>query len=114
MNAKRWQTAAAIVLGLIAAALLARVVILYAALGQAAPVAMAPAALPAASGYALIDLNRADEAELSALPGIGEVLAGRIVEYREENGPFRSKDDVLAVYGIGEATYQKLEPYITY
>ena len=81
---------------------------------EAAPVAMAPAALTETAGYAVIDLNSATEEELRALPGIGETLAARIVQWREENGLFRTREDVLAVQGIGEATYAKIEPYITY
>lgn len=51
-----------------------------------------------------LDLNAATEEELDLLPGIGEVLAGRIVQYREEHGPFQSPEDLLNVDGIGEST----------
>lgn len=50
----------------------------------------------------LIDLNSADQAALETLPRIGPALAQRIIEWREENGRFRSVDDLLAVSGIGE------------
>jgi len=49
-----------------------------------------------------IDINRADREALIALPGIGPVLADRIIAYREEHGPFKSVDDLIAVSGIGE------------
>lgn len=49
-----------------------------------------------------IDLNTADQAALETLPRIGPALAQRILEWREENGRFRSVDDLLAVSGIGE------------
>lgn len=49
-----------------------------------------------------IDINRADAEQLTALPGIGEVLAGRIVAYREENGSFLSTQELQNVEGIGE------------
>lgn len=49
-----------------------------------------------------IDLNTADQAALETLPGIGPALAGRIIAWRDENGGFRSVDDLLAVPGIGE------------
>ena len=60
-----------------------------------------------------LDLNRATAEELVELPGIGPVLAERIVAFREEHGPFRSVEDLLQVSGIGEATLEALRPYIT-
>lgn len=61
----------------------------------------------------LLDLNRATAAELDALPGIGKVLAGRIVEWREREGPFQSVDDLGKVEGIGPALLAKLAPLVT-
>jgi competence ComEA-like helix-hairpin-helix protein len=58
---------------------------------------------------ARVDLNRATAAELDALPGIGPVLARRIVEHRERFGPFRRVPDLLDVPGIGPKLYAKLE-----
>lgn len=55
-----------------------------------------------APGDDLIDLNAADQAALETLPRIGPALAERIIAWREENGRFRSVDDLLAVPGIGE------------
>jgi len=60
-----------------------------------------------------IDINRAEPWLLEALPGIGEVLAQRIADYRSENGPFRRTEDLLKVSGIGEATFEKIRDYIT-
>lgn len=57
---------------------------------------------------ASLDLNRASAAELDALPGIGPVLAGRIVAQREAHGPFRSADELLAVPGIGPRLWERL------
>jgi competence protein ComEA len=59
-----------------------------------------------------IDINRAETWLLEALPGIGEVLAQRIVDYRSENGPFRRIEDLLKVSGIGEATFEQINDYI--
>lgn len=50
-----------------------------------------------------IDLNRATAAELESLPGVGPVLASRIVAYRDLHGPFTAVEDLLDVGGIGEA-----------
>jgi competence protein ComEA len=61
-----------------------------------------------------LDLNTATEEELEALPGIGPVLAERILDWRAENGPFQSAEDVMSVKGIGQATYEKIAPYITF
>lgn len=60
-----------------------------------------------------VNLNTASVQELVALPGIGETLAGRIVAYREESGPFLRIDQIMAVSGIGPGTYEKLRGYIT-
>ena len=61
----------------------------------------------------VIDINTASEAELTALPGIGEVKAKLIVEYRSEYGRFTDVRELMNINGIGEATLQKLLPYIT-
>jgi len=55
-----------------------------------------------------IDLNTASIAELIRLPGIGEVLAGRIIAYREEHGRFTSIDGLLAVSGIGPKVLEEI------
>ena len=60
-----------------------------------------------------IDLNRAEPWLLEALPGIGETIAQRIVDYRNENGPFKCLEDLLKVSGIGPATFEKIKEYIT-
>jgi len=60
-----------------------------------------------------IDINRAEPWLLEALPGIGEVLAQRIVDYRSENGPFRRIEDLLKVSGIGPATFEQIKDFIT-
>jgi competence protein ComEA len=53
-------------------------------------------------GDGLIDLNSADQAAREGLPRIGPALAQRIISWRDDNGRFRSVDDLLAVPGIGE------------
>ena len=59
-----------------------------------------------------ININTADEAQLQQLPGIGPVLAGRIVAWREENGAFVIVEDLLAVEGIGLATLEGLREMV--
>ena len=60
-----------------------------------------------------IDINRAEPWLLQALPGIGEVTTQKIVDYRNENGPFNRIEDLLQVKGIGEGTFEKMKDYIT-
>ncbi len=59
-----------------------------------------------------LDLNAAAEADLMRLPGIGPVMAKRIVEYRQTHGPFKRLEDLRKVKGIGVKTYAKLAPLL--
>lgn len=60
-----------------------------------------------------VDLNSAGSEELQSLPGVGPALAARIVAFRQENGPFRTVDDLLAVKGIGPKMLEKLRDKLT-
>jgi len=64
--------------------------------------------LPTGSSDGPISLSRSDAVQLQELPGVGPAIAERIIAWREENGPFRALEDVLAVSGIGEATLERL------
>ena len=60
-----------------------------------------------------LDLNTASAEDLEALPGIGPVLARRIIHHRENQGPFQKIDDLLAVPGLGKKKLGQLKPLIT-
>jgi competence protein ComEA len=67
---------------------------------------------PQATPDAPVDLNTATLKALITVPGIGEVMAERIVAWREEHGPFRRVEDLMKVKGVGEKTFEKLRPYV--
>ena len=60
-----------------------------------------------------VDLNRATTADLDQLPGVGPVLAKRMVDYRKSIGRFRAVEDLRAVKGIGKKTFERLKPFVT-
>ena len=60
-----------------------------------------------------VNINTASASELDALPGIGPVLAQRIIDRRTEQGPFTSVEELLEVDGIGQATLDGLREFIT-
>lgn len=68
---------------------------------------------PTINGNDLININTATLAQLDTLPGIGPVLAQRIIDYRESIGGFRSIEAITEVSGIGEATFAKIREQIT-
>jgi competence protein ComEA len=70
-----------------------------------------PSSQPAAG--AKININTADSSALETLPGIGPSIAQRIIDYRQENGPFAKIDDIVNVSGIGTATFDKIRELIT-
>lgn len=59
-----------------------------------------------------LDLNHATAADLDGLPGIGPVLAQRIIDYRQAHGPFQKIDDLEQVSGIGPKKLEKLKPHV--
>jgi competence protein ComEA len=61
----------------------------------------------------LININTADLEDLETLPGIGPVLAEEIIAYRELNGSFQNKEDILFVKGIGQVKYDQIKELIT-
>jgi competence protein ComEA len=67
----------------------------------------------AATASGLLNINQADAASLEALPGIGPVLAQRIVSDRDASGPFRSVDDLDRVTGVGPAVLERVRALLT-
>jgi competence ComEA-like helix-hairpin-helix protein len=61
---------------------------------------------------ASVNVNTATTEQLVALPGIGPATAEKILEYRKENGPFESPEDLLEVSGIGPKKLAKIRPYL--
>lgn len=61
---------------------------------------------------AVVDVNSADAAALAALPGVGPILAERIVAFRDANGRFDAPDELLDVDGVTESRYEKIAPYV--
>ena len=66
-----------------------------------------------ADGTQPVNINTASAAELAAINGLGAVKAKAIVAYREQNGPFKSVDDLKEVKGIGDQMLAKLRPQVT-
>ncbi len=60
-----------------------------------------------------ININTATAEQLQALPGIGPALAQRIVEYRQQHGPFQSPQDIMNVPGIGNSKFQNMKNMIS-
>lgn len=65
------------------------------------------------AGGGLININTADKSTLMQLPGIGEVYAQSIIDYRQSVGAFQKPEDIKNVSGIGDAKFQKLKDRIT-
>ena len=69
------------------------------------------------SGYVgeqkvMVNINTANESELQKVPGIGQTIASRIVEYRKKNGKFKTIEDIQNVSGIGTSKFSKIREYI--
>lgn len=77
------------------------------------PGAAPPSGASTTGGATLVNVNVASAEELETLPGIGEVLAATIVQYREEHGPFTSVDQLMDVSGIGEVTLEEIRDLVT-
>lgn len=79
------------------------------ALGLAAPALADAKPVPAAK----VNINQATVQQLATLPGVGEKLAGRILEQRTKQGSFKTVQELLNVKGIGDKNFERLEPFVT-
>ncbi|NWG34056.1 MAG: helix-hairpin-helix domain-containing protein [Chloroflexi bacterium] len=73
----------------------------------------APGLVLTPSDFELVNINTAAAFELETLPGVGPTLAQKIVEYRDQNGPFLSTEDIINVSGVGPGTYERIKDLIT-
>jgi competence protein ComEA len=64
-------------------------------------------------GSGAININTASVDELVKLPKVGEKVAARIVQYRQEHGDFKQPEDLKAVQGIGDKVFENIRPMIT-
>ena len=60
-----------------------------------------------------VNLNTATAQQLAELPGVGDALAARIIEYRQKGGGFKSEKELMNVKGVGEKNFAKLEAHVT-
>jgi competence protein ComEA len=82
------------------------------AVGVVASSGLALAAAQAAPEGKL-NLNTASVEQLATLPGVGEKLAARIVDYRQKAGAFKSVQELMNVKGIGERNLERIQPYLS-
>ena len=59
-----------------------------------------------------VNINRATQAELEVLPGIGPVMAERIIQFRSQAGGFKAIEEIKNVKGVGEKTFERIKPFI--
>ena len=78
-----------------------------------APAAWPVTAAAPAKAEPKVNLNRASADELQALPGVGPVLAQRMVEWRKAHGRYRTVDDLQEVKGIGKKRMEQLRSFVT-
>ena len=87
-------------------------------IAAAVPGAVAPGRPGSQSGakpavVGTININTASAADLQRLPGIGAKTAGRVIEYRQKNGPFKKVEELMNVRGVGEKNFLKLKSQIS-
>ena len=93
-------------------AALLRAIVFALAFAGALPAATASVAF-AGTLAGVVNVNTASVEQLTLLPGIGESRAAEIVALRKQKGAFRNVESLLAVKGIGEASFNKMKPFLT-
>ena len=78
-----------------------------------AAVLMIGLGVAAAAAEGKVNINQAGVEQLALLPRVGPAVAQRIIDFREENGDFKSVEDLMMVRGIGEKTFERLAPYVS-
>jgi competence protein ComEA len=96
---------------LVAAIALAVMVAAPSAVSAQSKAAGQTSAKPTVTGT--ININTASAADLQRLPGIGAKTAGRVIEYRQKNGPFKKVEELMNVRGVGEKNFLKLKNQIS-
>ena len=82
--------------------------------GPLGPLHAAPVeAVAVAEAVSQVNVNEADAKELESIRGIGPMLAQRILQFREANGPFEQLEDLVQVPGIGQAKFDKIKSQVT-
>jgi competence protein ComEA len=97
-------------------ALITTLVLCFMVFGAASVAAQGPSTpstRSAAPAAAVVNLNTATSAQIATLPGVGEKVAQRIIEYREKNGGFTKVEQLMNVKGIGEKSFLKLKALVT-
>lgn len=84
----------------------------YAASATKAETAVTDTANTAKKAVSAVNINTADKALLIQIPGIGPVTADAIIQYRKDNGQFKSLDELTKVKGIGDKSLAKFKPYL--
>lgn len=69
-------------------------------------------AVPVFAADGVVNVNTADQDQLALLPRVGPALALRIIEYRDANGELTAPEELMLVRGIGEKTFELLEPWV--
>ena len=75
-------------------------------------ITMISAGAGVAAGSGVVNINKATVEQLMLLPRVGPSVAGCIIEFREQNGSFKQATDLLLVKGIGDKTFELIEPFV--